>query len=441
MDGFTFFTLKEYLFPGPTKKEAPAFRDAVTSCNIRRQRVLAPLVIAACAVLPVLGMFFMKRRDPTGQYFLGAFVLVQMVTAIFMARFLLASGGPVKPAGCDKRRLDKAFAFTALSWAAISSGMMVSEATGSGPYLIAVLSFASVIFLETLQGIVLLSLAPLLFAGSAFCFGPGRNFAPGTCASILAATVFAYTISRINFVMLLRNFRDAEYIAGQKRELMESNERLHQLSFLDPLTNIANRRFLEMSLSREWRQQSRSCRQLSVIMIDIDWFKNYNDTYGHLDGDACLRMVAAGLKASLKRPSDLVTRFGGEEFCVLLPETERQGAISVGRRMLLAIRGMQLPHQGSPLGIVTVSMGLACCRPDLSGRVDDLLAAADAALYNAKTAGKDRMAWCCPGASPAGLVSGEHGRSFRVVEFNRVRGAGKLQQVGTEAESFQAVRY
>jgi len=403
MDGFTFFTLKEYLFPGPTKKEAPAFRDAVTSCNIRRQRVLAPLVIAACAVLSVLEMFFMMGRDPAGRYFFGAFVLVQMVTAIFMARFLLASGDPVKPAGCDKRRLDKAFAFTALSWAVISSGMMVSEATGSGPYLIAVLSFASVIFLETLQGIVLLCLAPLLFAGSAFCFGAGRNIASGTCASILAATVFAYTISRINFVMLLRNFRDAEYIAGQKRELMESNERLHQLSFLDPLTNIANRRFLEMSLSREWRQQSRSCRQLSVIMIDIDWFKNYNDTYGHLDGDACLRLVAAGLKASLKRPSDLVTRFGGEEFCVLLPDTDADGAYSLAERIRRQIAGSEVRLDDGTTAPITVSAGVATY-PANSNTAEDLINCSDAALYRAKDQGRNTVCVSdrTPGPHPIG---------------------------------------
>lgn len=441
MDGLSFFTLKESLLPGPTKKEAYAFRDTVTSTNMRRQRVLAPIMIAACMVLGAQVLFFMKESLAAGRGALFVSVMVQAVTAAFLALFLYATRDPCKPVFAGRRVWEKAFAFVSLCWVAFSSGMLLSVTSGSGPYLIAVLSFAAVLFLETLQGMVLFTLAPVFFVFSAAYFGADGNCIEHACSSILPATLFACIISRINFTMLLRNFRDSEYIAGQKRELMESNERLHQLSFLDPLTNIANRRFLEMSLVREWKQQSRSSHPLSVIMIDIDWFKTYNDTYGHLDGDACLRLVASELKASLKRPSDLVTRFGGEEFCILLPETGREGAIRVGRRMLLAIRRMQIPHLGSPMGKVTVSMGVACCQPDLSGRVEDLLATADAALYNAKMAGKDRISWCCLPDSSEGLAPGEQGRSFRVVEFNRTRNAGKSRDAGAKSASFQAARF
>lgn len=441
MDGLSFFTLKESLLPGPTKKEALAFRGTVTSTNMRRQRVLAPIMIAACPVLGAQVLFFMKGSLAAGRGALFASLMVQAVTAAFLALFLYATRDPFKPVFAGRRLWEKAFAFVSLCWVAFSSGMLLSVTSGSGPYLIAVLSFAAVLFLETLHGIVLFALAPVIFVLSAAYFGADANSIEHACSSILPATLFACIISRINFTMLLRNFRDAEYIAGQKRELMESNERLHQLSFLDPLTNIANRRFLEMTLVREWKQQSRSSHPLSVIMIDIDWFKTYNDTYGHLDGDACLRLVASELKASVKRPSDLVTRFGGEEFCVLLPETGREGAIRVGRRMLLAIRRMQIPHLGSPMGRVTVSMGVACCQPDLSGRIEDLLATADAALYNAKTAGKDRIAWCCFPETPVGLDPSEQGQSFRVVEFNRARNAGKSRDAGAQRVSFQAARF
>lgn len=441
MDSLSLFTLREYLLPRPTKKEASAFRNTVTFNNLRRQRVLAPMVISACLSLVVLVLFFMKESLATDRNLLFVAILAQIITAVFIALFLYATRDSLKPAVACNRLWEKAFAFTSILWAAFSSGMLASGTSGSGPYLIVLLSIAAVFFLETLQGIVLFALAPVIFVSSAVYFGADRNFLAEAYASILPASLFAYIISRINFVMLLRNFRDAEYISGQQRELIESNERLHQLSFLDPLTNIANRRFLEMSLLREWKQQRRSSRPLSVIMIDIDWFKTYNDTYGHLEGDACLRLVAAELKASIKRPSDLVTRFGGEEFCVLLPETEREGAIRVGRRMLQAIRRLQIPHLGSPLGHVTTSMGIACCEPDLSGSFEDLMAAADAALYNAKTAGKDRIAWCCLPAPLDGSAPEAQSQSFRIVSFNRARNAGKQQESGTEATSIQAVRF
>jgi len=443
MDGLSLFTLREHLFPGPTKREASAFRDTVASNNLRRQRVLAPMVIAACLVLVVQVLFFMKVSRVEDRSVFLVSIMAQIVTAVFLTLFLYSTRDPRQPVVTGSRSWVKSFAFVSLFWAAFSSGMLASGASGSGPYIIAVLSIAAVLYLESVQGMILFALAPVFFVCSAMYCGTDRYSLGQSCASILAATLFAYIISRINFVMLLRNFRDAEYISGQQRELIASNERLHQLSFLDPLTNIANRRFLEMSLVREWKQQTRTNRPLSVIMIDIDWFKAYNDTYGHLAGDACLRLVASGLKASVKRPSDMVTRFGGEEFCVLLPETGREGAIRVGRRMLQAVRGLQMPHQGSSLGHVTASMGVACCQPDLSGRFEDLLAAADAALYTAKTAGKDRIAWCClpdllTGTGPG--MARSRSQDFRIVDFSRARNAGKLPGDGTGAASFQAVR-
>ena len=444
MDGLSLFTLGEHLFPGPTKREASAFRDTVTFNNLCRQRVLAPLVTAACLVLLVQVLFFMKDSRVADRSVFLAGILAQIVTAVFLTLFLYATRNPRQPVAAGCRLWEKAFAFFSLFWAAFSSGMLASGTSGSGPCLIAVMSIGAVFYLESVQAMLLFALAPVVFFCSALYCGTHWNSFEQECVSMLAATLFAYIISRINFVMLLRNFRDAAYISGQQRELIASNERLHQLSFLDPLTNIANRRFLEMSLVREWKQQTRANRSLSVIMIDIDWFKAYNDTYGHLAGDACLSLVASALKASVKRPSDMVTRFGGEEFCVLLPETGREGAIRVGRRMLLAVRGLQIPHQGSSVGHVTASMGVACCRPDLSGRYEDLLAAADAALYNAKSAGKDRIAWCCLPDLLAGTARGadqSRGQDFRVVDFCRSRNAGKLPGTGTGVTPFQTARF
>jgi diguanylate cyclase (GGDEF)-like protein len=178
--------------------------------------------------------------------------------------------------------------------------------------------------------------------------------------------------------------------------MLESVEHLQKLSYLDPLTGIANRRFLEMSLSREWKLESRSGQPLSVIMIDIDWFKLYNDSYGHIQGDDCLRQVAAALESAVMRPSDLVSRYGGEEFCVLLPTTDREGAIFTAKRMMTAIHDLRISHRSSLFGRVTVSMGIATRHPDHSGHFDSLVHSADTALYHAKVSGKNRISWCCP---------------------------------------------
>jgi diguanylate cyclase (GGDEF)-like protein len=131
-------------------------------------------------------------------------------------------------------------------------------------------------------------------------------------------------------------------------------------------------------------------------MIDIDWFKLFNDTYGHIPGDECLRQVAAALESAVRRPSDLVSRYGGEEFCILLPVTEREGAIYTAKRIMKAVHTMKVLHQSSPLGQVTVSIGIATQMPHYSDHHDSLIQSADKALYHAKISGKNRIAWCCP---------------------------------------------
>ena len=170
---------------------------------------------------------------------------------------------------------------------------------------------------------------------------------------------------------------------------------MQKLSYQDPLTGIANRRFLEMCLSRELKQEGCSGQPLSVILIDIDWFKLFNDTYGHIPGDDCLRQVAAALESAVRRPSDLVSRYGGEEFCVLLPMTQREGAIFAAKRMRKAIHDLKLPRRASFFGRVTVSMGIASRQPLSSEHIDSLIHSADTALYHAKISGRNRIAWCC----------------------------------------------
>lgn len=179
------------------------------------------------------------------------------------------------------------------------------------------------------------------------------------------------------------------------RKLNEANRELSRLSSLDGLTGIPNRRIFDDVLLREWRRAERRAAPLSVLLIDIDHFKEFNDHYGHQAGDDCLRRVAAALAASLRRPSDLAARYGGEEFGIVLAETDAQGAQSVARLALESVRALKIAHKGSRTeAVVTISIGVATAAPQ---RGDDagwqtLLAAADAALYDAKHGGRNRVA-------------------------------------------------
>lgn len=178
----------------------------------------------------------------------------------------------------------------------------------------------------------------------------------------------------------------------QKRQLETVNRSLQYLATYDSLTEVRNRRFFNDYLDTEWRRLAREEAPLSLIMCDIDYFKLYNDTYGHQAGDECLRQVAAVLQRSVKRSADLVARYGGEEFVIVLPNTDIEGAACVAEIINQQVRDLQILHAKSNVSeYVTLSLGVACCIPAPMSQPETLIAIADEALYRAKAAGRDRV--------------------------------------------------
>ncbi len=178
----------------------------------------------------------------------------------------------------------------------------------------------------------------------------------------------------------------------QKQQLETANQTLHYLANYDSLTEVKNRRCFNEYLDTEWRRLAREEAMLSLIMCDIDYFKLYNDTYGHQAGDECLRKVAGVLRNAVKRPADLVARYGGEEFVVVLPNTDIQGAAVVAEFIRAGVLGLQIVHAKSAVSeYVTLSVGVACCVPAPMSQPGTLIAIADEALYRAKRTGRDRV--------------------------------------------------
>ncbi len=176
-------------------------------------------------------------------------------------------------------------------------------------------------------------------------------------------------------------------------KLEETNRVLRRLSLVDGLTKIANRRQFDIILDKELRRCARQKVDLSLVMIDIDFFKSYNDHYGHVAGDDCLRLIAAALARNARRPADLAARYGGEEFAVILPETSLQGAALIAEGIRNEIFELNMSHEdtGGPRR-VTVSAGVACVPPTYGAEPSDVIKKADNALYTAKREGRNRIA-------------------------------------------------
>lgn len=177
-----------------------------------------------------------------------------------------------------------------------------------------------------------------------------------------------------------------------QRELNRRKEaeiKLRRLARTDDLTGLPNRRGFRETFAREWRQAARAGTSLSLLYIDVDFFKNYNDRCGHGRGDEVLSAIARTLNASIRRPRDIAARYGGEEFAVLLPETGLSGARTIAETIRQAVIDMHILHPGAPCEVATVSIGAATAKPSHDSSSQDLLEAADAALYRAKAAGRN----------------------------------------------------
>jgi diguanylate cyclase (GGDEF)-like protein len=175
--------------------------------------------------------------------------------------------------------------------------------------------------------------------------------------------------------------------------LLELATTLRQLTSVDALTGIANRRAFDLALDSDWRQATRNGSAFSLLLIDVDHFKKFNDCYGHIAGDDCLRAVAQTLAGNARRAGDVVARYGGEEFAVLLPNTDREEAMLLAERMCETVRQRNIAHTPSEAAQVTISVGVATCRPsDKAVLASTLVEAADKALYVAKQSGRNRVA-------------------------------------------------
>jgi two-component system chemotaxis family response regulator WspR len=236
----------------------------------------------------------------------------------------------------------------------------------------------------------------VMFSGSdcadlkSACFSAGANDYLVKCPerAELIARIRYHSKSYLNSVELHAAFLQLQH---SQRQLANANDQLQTQNGLDSLTGIANRRKFDEVMAKEWLRATRMSTTLSMLMCDVDHFKPFNDTFGHGAGDICLKRVAKALSDQLKRPADLATRYGGEEFAILLPDMDVHGAMAVAEGCRQRVRDLCIPAHNGNGACVTISIGVGAMVPTPGHTVFTLINRADAALYQAKRDGRDRL--------------------------------------------------
>ena len=254
-----------------------------------------------------------------------------------------------------------------------------------------------------LGAMIVLALLGIWFGGERLLVSPIRRFALaasqiGRGKNKSRAADLPWAAEFVPLAVALDDM--TEKLDARERELRDLNSQLHELAHTDALTGLANRRTFNANLATAWKDAARLRRPVAVLMIDVDFFKRFNDHYGHMQGDACLRKVANVLSNGIRiddpaqpglRKPDLLARYGGEEFAVLLQDADLETAVDVGNRLRQAVEDMLMAHVGAPWGFVSVSIGVAAIKPAETANPVQLVECADDALYEAKRRGRNMV--------------------------------------------------
>lgn len=401
--------LASWADPGPTVGRVE-FEQALTFDNMARLRVVAWVMVLAMPLIAAGEIRGLSALDsPTYWMMWRPVVCIRLCIITVAVAMILLSGRPSAPEHVRKRhqRWVVAVASTSLVLAALLSACAQSVRSAlvtnlghtfipsSECYLLGVFVVAA--FVQMSLRRILIVYLPGWFAlvAGTLITQPLWVMAVPDIIDATLMLILAFATSRIAYTKAVNDYLNRRLVENQRAELEEanaqlatSNDLLRRISYLDPLMDIPNRRYFNEFVTREWRRAARDHTAVELLLVDVDHFKRYNDAYGHPAGDKCLIEVARAISGALQRSSDFLARFGGDEFAVVLPSTDLEGARHVAARILKAVNDLSIPHSASPYQRVTVSLGLDSWYPHRGGTADILIAGADQALYRAKAGGR-----------------------------------------------------
>lgn len=360
---------------------------ALTLANIRRMRYMAWLIIVLMTVLNIILLAGKRETVPAlGEPVWNLLIILRIAWIVCAVAFLVLSGHPRRPEDITRpHQVSTVVAcMVALFFTALQSGLSQSSIPFITAHLLAVFTVAALIFLSSRAALLVFLPPSLLLALLLLLHQPLITLRFIHLLNLAVLTGLALIISRVNFRKEMRDIQ-------RERLVRLQNAELERLSFVDGLTGVFNRRRLDLALNEEWRRAARQGESLALVMADIDHFKAYNDALGHQAGDQALVRVARALDEAVQRQGDIVTRYGGEEFAMLLPNTDLAGAAALAEAMRRRVAGLGINHPTAESGRLTISLGVAAGAPLEVGLPSSLVNAADQALYRAKQAGRNRV--------------------------------------------------
>ncbi len=388
--------LKDWQLSLP-KDEAAVFYPLIISTNLRRMRVVALFLILTMLLLILSDLSDIDRLQngvsfETEQIYTGIITIrlcIILISLCFL--FVVRNLDALEKRSRYFHKWQIGFILSIFTGLSLHTGISQPLKADITVYLMAVFICSAFLYLSGRESIIIYSTAWLVMAVTVWIFQANTSLALANIINGFIMGCLALFVSKMICFNRLQEFMNLRVIEQQQEELQRSNAQLERLSYRDALTDLPNRRYFDDYISREWRMAARENEPLSLIIFDIDYFKQFNDTFGHLAGDECLTTVASTLNKILKRPCDLLVRYGGEEFVVVLPKTKLPEARYLAEIMRSTIAELQIEHPYSASGYLTISLGVAESYPTWENAPGILIAAADEAMYQAKKAGRNQV--------------------------------------------------